>query len=73
MATTPTANAYQLNTSSASGSKLRLWIGDIISALPALFFCFDGVMKLVKPVFVVEDTVKLETHAPAKLEDVPTV
>lgn len=40
-------------------SKGRLWIGRTISALPALFLLFDGVMKLVKPVQVVEATVGL--------------
>src|SRR5438132_14375675 len=40
-------------------SKKALWAGRIISVLPALFLLFDAVMKLVKPAFVVEATVKL--------------
>lgn len=40
-------------------SKPRLWTGYILSALPALFLLVDGAMKLVKPPFVVEATVKL--------------
>src|SRR6516164_937275 len=35
------------------------WAGTIMSALPALFLLFDAAMKLVKPTFVVEATVKL--------------
>jgi hypothetical protein len=33
--------------------------GRVLSALPALFLLFDGVMKLGKPDFVVEATVRL--------------
>jgi hypothetical protein len=40
-------------------SKGRLWAGRIITGLPALFLLLDGVGKLVKPVPVVEATVKL--------------
>lgn len=40
-------------------SKARLWAGRILTALPALFLLFDGVLKLFKPAFVVEPTVKL--------------
>jgi hypothetical protein len=40
-------------------SKSALWIGRVLSALPALFLLFDGAMKLVKPGFVVEATVRL--------------
>jgi|ERR1700732_5258531 hypothetical protein len=40
-------------------SKGRLWTGRIISALPALFLVMDGVMKLMKPDFVVKATVQL--------------
>jgi hypothetical protein len=35
----------------ASIPKGRLWIGRIMSALPALFLVMDGVMKLMKPDF----------------------
>lgn len=40
-------------------SKTMLWVGRIVSALPAMFLLVDGVMKLVKPAPVVEATVKL--------------
>ena len=40
-------------------SKGRLWAGYIIGALPVLFPLMDGVMKLFKPSFVVEPTLKL--------------
>ncbi len=43
----------------APTSKGMLWAGRIMSGLPALFLLFDGVMKLFKPDFVVEATVKL--------------
>ena len=37
-------------------SKGALWGARIITALVALFLLMDGVMKLVKPAFVVEET-----------------
>jgi DoxX-like family len=40
-------------------SKKALWAGRIVSALPILFLLMDSVMKLVKPAFVVDATVKL--------------
>ena len=40
-------------------SRKALWVGRIISALPVLFLLMDGVMKLVKPEFVVKATVQL--------------
>ena len=40
-------------------SKKMLWTGRIISALPVLFLLIDSTMKLVKPLMVVEATVKL--------------
>jgi len=40
-------------------SKAMLWTGRVMSALPALFLLMDSGMKLFKPVFVVEATVKL--------------
>ena len=46
-------------TTIATSNKLQLWAGRILSILPALFLLLDGVMKLVKPAFVVEATVKL--------------
>ena len=42
-----------------SVSKKALWAGRIVSALPVLFLLMDGVMKLFKPAFVVEATLKL--------------
>jgi len=47
------------STQTAAVSKKTLWAGRIISALPILFLLMDGVMKLVRPVVVVETTVKL--------------
>ena len=40
-------------------SKSTLWIGRIVSGLPALFLLVDGAMKLVKPAVVVDATTKL--------------
>ena len=40
-------------------SKGRLWTGRVMSTLAALFLLMDGVMKLVKPAFVVEATIQL--------------
>lgn len=40
-------------------SKKVLWVSYIMTALPALFLLFDGVMKLVKPAPVVEATMQL--------------
>ena len=44
---------------SVSVSKKMLWTGRVISGLVAAFLLMDGVMKLFKPAFVVEGTVKL--------------
>jgi hypothetical protein len=49
----------QSATQMAAVSKGRLWAGRIMSALPVLFLLMDGVMKLVKPEFVVKATVQL--------------
>lgn len=49
----------QADTQPAPVSKKALWIGRIVSALPALFMLVDGAMKLVKPAPVVEATVRL--------------
>lgn len=49
----------QSDTQTAAISKKVLWAGLIISALPALFLLMEGIMKLFKPAFVVEATVKL--------------
>lgn len=55
------SNVVQSNTptSAPAVAKKRLWVGRILSFLPALFLLLDGVMKLIKPAFVVEATVKL--------------
>lgn len=42
-----------------SNNKGMIWTGRIITALAALFFLMDAVMKFFKPPFVVEATVKL--------------
>jgi hypothetical protein len=49
----------QPNTQGVPISKRRLWAGRIVSVLPILFLLLDGIMKLFKPAFVVEATVKL--------------
>jgi len=49
----------QSATQMAAVSKGRLWAGRIMSALPVLFLLMDGVMKLMKPEFVVKATVQL--------------
>src|SRR6202035_657212 len=46
-------------TQTAPVSKGKLWTGRIMSALPVLFLLMDGVMKLMKPEFVVKATVQL--------------
>ena len=45
--------------SETSVSKKALWAARIIGGLPALFLLLDGAMKLFKPAFVVDATVKL--------------
>jgi DoxX-like family len=40
-------------------SRGALWTGRVMSAMVALFLLFDGAMKLVKPGFEVEATVRL--------------
>jgi hypothetical protein len=47
-----------LEVQAAPASKALFWTGWVLSALPALFLLFDAVMKLVKPAFVVEGTMK---------------
>lgn len=44
----------QSGTQTAPGSKKTLWAGYIICALPVLLLLFSGVMKLMKPVSVIE-------------------
>ncbi|HZS47490.1 MAG TPA: DoxX family protein [Blastocatellia bacterium] len=49
-----------MQTVESSGvSKKSLWAGRIISTIPVLFLLMDGIMKLFKPSFVVEATVKM--------------
>ncbi len=57
----------QASAQPAPVSTKKLWAGIVISALPALFLLYDGVMKLVKPSNVVETTVRLgyPTHVRA--------
>jgi hypothetical protein len=43
----------------APTSKAMLWTGRILGGLPALFLLLDGAMKLSKPQFAVDATVKL--------------
>ena len=40
-------------------SKKAIWMGRILSGLPALFLLVDGIMKLFKPAVVIEATVML--------------
>ena len=40
-------------------SKSRLWTGRILTTLAVAFIVLDGVMKLVKPTFVVKATLEL--------------
>jgi DoxX-like family len=40
-------------------SRKRIWTGRIIAGLAILFMLMDGIMKLFKPAFVVEATVRL--------------
>jgi len=49
----------QSGTQTAPVSKKRLWAGRIISALPILMLLFSGVMKLIKPAFLVQEFVRL--------------
>jgi DoxX-like family len=52
-----TVNESEIET--ARVSKASLWTGRILSILSILFFLMDAVMKLIKPAFVVDATVKL--------------
>jgi hypothetical protein len=57
MNTNPAANESEFET--ALVSKGGLWTGRILSLLSILFFLMDAVMKVLKPAFVVDATVKL--------------
>jgi DoxX-like family len=52
----------QSETQTAFAPKTLLWVGRVMSGLAAAFLLFDGIMKLVKPAFVVEATVRLGYH-----------
>jgi hypothetical protein len=43
----------------ASSSKILVWTGRVVSAIPSLFMLLDGVMKLLRPEQVVEATGRL--------------
>jgi hypothetical protein len=49
----------EIRAAHAHGSQKSLWAGRIMSGFVVLFLLFDGLMKLVKPAFVVEATVRL--------------
>lgn len=49
----------EISSQAAPVSKKQLWAGRIISVLPILFLLMDGIMKVVKPPFVVSATVEL--------------
>lgn len=57
MRTNPAGNKSESET--AQVSKPSRWTGHILSILSILFFLMDAVMKLFKPAFVVDATVKL--------------
>lgn len=48
-----------LDTQTARVSKAALWTGRVLTTVGALFMLMDGGMKLVKPAFVVEATVRM--------------
>ncbi len=43
----------------AAPSKSRLWTGRVLSSLAILFLLFDGIMKLVRPLPVIQAMTKL--------------
>ena len=49
----------QSATQTAPVSKTTFWAGWVLTALPSLFLLMDGIMKLVKPDFVVQKTTEL--------------
>ena len=53
------SRSVQTSASLPTVSKGRLWTGRILSALPALFLLMDGIMKIMKPDFVVKATVEM--------------
>ena len=59
MATITNAVQSETHDRASTPSRFQVWAGRIISALPAVFLLFDGIMKIVKPAVVIEATVKL--------------
>ncbi len=53
------SNAAQSSLPVTTPSRTRRGLGIALTALPVAFLLFDGAMKLVKPAFVVDATVKL--------------
>ena len=49
----------QSGTQTAPVSRKLLWTGRVISALPILMLLFSGVMKLMKPAFLVQEFARL--------------
>src|SRR5262249_31995936 len=47
------------NNPRSSSSRGSIWTGRVLTILSTLFFLMDAVMKLMKPAFVVDATVKL--------------
>src|SRR5262249_46105430 len=47
------------NAPTAPASKWMLWGGYIVSAIPVLMLLFSGILKLVKPVSLVEEFARL--------------
>jgi DoxX-like family len=47
------------STQAESSSKKMIWTGRIVTVLASLFMLLDGVMKIVKPVQVLEATARL--------------
>src|SRR5262245_8763522 len=54
METTTTMHPNPPNEQTIAAPKKMLWIGRIMSALPVLLLLSSGVMKLMKPTFVLE-------------------
>jgi hypothetical protein len=49
----------QADFSTPADSKIMLWTGYVVSAVPVLMLLFSGVMKLAKPAAVVEEFARL--------------
>jgi len=57
--TTPTPMDRPSARNRDGNSNLQLWAGRLLSGLAALFLLWDGVMKLLKPAFVLKATLEL--------------